>query len=277
MKVIENIIKREQDLAAKSIQSQALKSIFSEIRKIQKQQTRIVLIFAILAVMVLSSFLLIDNLVFQKDTSVLKSKFFTEDLKGDVMNTEKYWNLVEGQPLYVNIVNSDKFSQEKIEIIMNTILSKDQIVIEKSGISYLYYTGWMGALEHVEEKQTLHNLPMNLKLIDSTDELGDIIIHLSTLKDEDGNPGFTKLIIEDENILRTHITIFDVDELSDEELSIISRHEFRHALGLSHSTDPLDLMHQTIKTAIPYISECNLDALYSLYNNDNTKEVICKK
>ena len=192
------------------------------------------------------------------------------------MYTWKHWDLVQGQTLYVNIVNSDKFPSEKIDIIKDTILSKNSFVEYTSGVSQQYYTGWMGALEKIDEKQILYNLLVNIEIVDS-DESGDIIIHLSSLKDEDGINGFTKLTVEDENILRSHITIYDIDEISNEDLSVISRHEFGHALGLSHSTDPQDLMHPSIESINPYISECNVDAITSLYDGGESNHVICEK
>jgi len=108
----------------KDTKSQEQKLISSELVKTQKQQARNVIILSVFGIMVLSSFLLLNDLVFQKETSVLKLVLFTDD-----------------------------FQQEKVEIIKDAILSKDQ----------------------------------------------------------DGITGFTKLSVEDENILRTQTTIFDVN------------------------------------------------------------------
>ena len=108
----------------KDTKSQEQKLITPELVKTQKQQAKNVIILSVLGIMVLSSFLLINDLVFQKETSVLKLLLFTDD-----------------------------FQQEKVEIIKDIILSKDQ----------------------------------------------------------DAITGFTKLSVGDENILRTHPTIFDVN------------------------------------------------------------------
>lgn len=257
-----------------------LKSISSEFVKIQKQQAKnyrnILILIVLSSTIIFSSFFLIENLLLQKEAPHLKSKYLIENLKGDTMYTWKFWSLVDDQPLYVNIINADEFPQEKIENIKDAILSKEQIVVETPKVLSTYYKGWMGALTKANEKQTLHNLPVNLELISSSDEVGDIIIHLLTLKDGDGNTGFTKSTVEGDNILRSHITIYDVDSLSDEDLSMIIRHEFGHALGLAHSTDPQDLMHPTLNTNNPFISECNLDAIVSLYNEENSNKVTCQ-
>ena len=49
-----------------------------------------------------------------------------------------------------------------------------------------------------------------------------------------------------------------------------------HAIGLAHSTAPEDLMHPEIKTNFPYISECDIDALQSLYDGAKTSQVVCE-
>ena len=273
--------KSNQIVDTRNVQSEfELKSISSEFVKIQKQQAKnyrnILILIVLSSTIIFSSFFLIENLLLQNEAPHLKSKYLIENLKGDTMYTWKFWSLVDDQPLYVNIVNADEFPQEKIDNIKDAILSKEQIVVGTPGVLSTYYKGWMGVLTKANEKQTLHNLPVNLELINSSDEVGDIIIHLLTLKDGDGNTGFTKSTVEGDNILRSHITIYDVDSLSDEDLSMIIRHEFGHALGLAHSTDPQDLMHPTLNTNNPFISECNLDAIVSLYNEENSNKVTCQ-
>ena len=82
----------------------------------------------------------------------------------------------------------------------------------------------------------------------------------------------------DENqILKSSITIFNADNLSDSQLSTISRHEFGHAIGLAHSSAPEDLMYPTIETDFPFISDCNISAIIYLYDGNVDEEVICEK
>ena len=105
---------------------------------------------------------------------------------------------------------------------------------------------------------------------------GDIIITFSNLRDSDGYTGYTKAIVDGNEILKSFITVYDVNNLNDEELETIVRHEFGHALGLGHSTASEDLMAPNIDMTVPYISECNIDAIVDLYNGIEGSTV-CEK
>jgi len=257
-----------------------LKLVSSEINKIKKQTMKnyhaTLMFIGLVTAMILTSFFLIENTLFQNDELTLKSKYFTENLKGDTMHTWKYWNLIDDQPLYVNIVNVDSFEKEKIQVIKDAILSKEKIIVENEGLNLPYYKGWLGALTIAGEKPSLHNLPQKIEIISSADEAGDVVIYLETISDEDGITGFTKSTVEDDKILKSRITIYDVDSLSNENLSTITRHEFGHALGLAHSTAVEDLMHPTINLELPYISECNIEALMSLYDGLDSGKITCE-
>ncbi len=88
-----------------------LKSISLEFVKIKKQQAKnyrnILILIVLSSAIIFSSFFLIENLLLQKESPHLKSKYLIENLKGDTMYTWKFWSLVDDQPLYVNIVNAD--------------------------------------------------------------------------------------------------------------------------------------------------------------------------
>jgi hypothetical protein len=407
----------------------------SEIELIKKQMKKnhrnTLILIGLSTTVIFGSFIFFDNIFFQNDESPLNSKYFTENLKGDTMFTWKHWNLLDDQPLYVNIVNADSFSDEKIQIIKAAILSDEKITAKKSSVDTFYYKGWMGVITAVaekpsqlnlptkiefvnsenviangiikipaeataeyqnaldpmirsqktsenkvpdwiknnarwwaegtisdtefvsgmqflvkegilivpqtsvsaeqqdsipdwiknnarwwaegsisevdflngiqhmikvgivsvtgsndvvesktisdifNEKSTQNNLPTNIQFVNSDNEAGDIIIFLETLKDEDGITGFTKSTVEGDIILKSRITIYDINNISNENLSTIIRHEFGHALGLAHSTDKDDLMFPSISTELPYISECNMAALASLYDGSDTSKVTC--
>lgn len=220
------------------------------------------------------------------DTSdSFKSKYFVENLKGDTLVTWKSWRLVEPS-MNVNLIVPNNISEEKVEVVIKAITSMEAIEIEDSltkkspnGMSSMYYLGWKGALNNAYNKQmdTNYHLPLNFNILNSSRGEGDIIITLSNLKDNDGYTGYTKSIIDGNEILKSFITIYDTSNLSDEQLATITRHEFGHALGLGHSTAPEDLMAPTIDMTYPFISECNVAAMIDLYNGNEGSKTICEK
>ena len=212
------------------------------------------------------------------------SKYVIQNLKGDTIDTWLSWRLLEGQILHVNMVNAYLVSQDKIDAIKSAILSEDVVELDDSllhkgpkGTSSTYYKGWGGALKKTSEHNTKFHLPQKFSIIEAPAEEAEVTIMLSNEKDGDGYSGYTKSISDNNQILKTTITIYEIDKLSSSQLSAITRHEFGHALGLAHSTAPEDLMHDVIKTDYPYISDCDIDAIASLYDGSKNSEVVCQK
>ena len=262
--------------------------IFSIQKKLKKSRSKTLLItelfllpFVVLLVMASG---IGDNFVSSSgnDSGELRTRHLIENLRGDTVDTWKSWRLV-GTTMNINIVNAKGMSDDKIDVIEQAI-SKDEIIqIDDSlthkgpkGIQSTYFTGWKGALEYANSEETKYNLPTDFNIIRSYGGEGDVIITLSNLRDSDGFTGYTKSIVDGNEILKSFITIYDVANLTDEELQTIVRHEFGHALGLGHSTAPEDLMAPTIDMAVPYISECNIDAIVDLYNGIQGS-TICEK
>lgn len=218
------------------------------------------------------------------EQSSLQTTYVIENLRGDIIDTWKMWKLSPGTPLIINIVNSDSFSREKINIIKDAISSEEEIKIDGAithktpkGTKSTYYLGWAGALKKASKNQdTKFHIPQEMRIIESPSDEGDILVRLSNYKDGDGNTGFTKSTVNGNEILKSTITIFDVNNLSDEDLATITRHELGHALGLAHSTDPDDLMSHVISTEHPYISECNVQAIIELYNGKIEEGIVCE-
>jgi len=225
-----------------------------------------------------------DNIFFEKQES-LKTKYVIENLRGDTIDTWKFWNIIPGSSLTVNIVNSELLDDDKILSIKDAITSYETIQIDDSlvhkgpkGTSSIYYLGWTGSLKNAAELYTTkYPIPNNFDIIESKRGEGDIIILLSNLKNTDGYSGFTKSTVDGNEILKIHITIYDVNNLSESQISTIVLHEMGHALGLAHSTAPEDLMYPTIETNFPYISECNISAIAALYNGEIQGQVVCEK
>jgi len=227
----------------------------------------------------------VDTNIFAEEQNSLKTKYVIENLKGDTIDTWKFWNMIPGSSLTVNIVNSELLDDDKILSIKDAITSYETILIDDSlvhkgpkGSSSIYYLGWTGSLKNAAELYTTkYPIPNNFDIIESKRGEGDIIVLLSNLKDTDGYSGFTKSTVDGNEILKISITIYDVNNLSKSQLSTIIRHEMGHALGLAHSTAPEDLMYPTIETNFPYISECDVSAVVALYNGNMEGQVTCKK
>lgn len=211
--------------------------------------------------------------------------YVIQNLRGDTIDTWLSWRLVSGAALHVNVPNSEKYP-EKIELVREVVESEKSIEIDDSllhkgfsGATSTYYVGWAGALKRASEEQTQYFIPSSLQVIESKTGEGDITITLTNDKSGDGYSGFTRSIADDSQnqILKSEITIYEADKLSDEEFKAILRHELGHAFGLAHSTAPEDLMHHTIMTQFPYISDCDIDAIVKLYDGGKTSQVICEK
>ena len=200
---------------------------------------------------------------FLNSVGLFNSEHTVENLRGDSISLSKYWRVSQGMTLSVNILNPVSISDDTISIIKESVLSTEKISIDdsllhkgpKNSFSN-YYVGWAGALENTPD--TLIPIPKNFEVLNSQKSNGDIVVILSNIKDRSGNTGYTKTILEGEEIVKAFITIYDVDSLSNTQLGTIMRHEFGHALGLGHSTAPEDLMAPTIDMTYPYISECTI-------------------
>ncbi|MGQ0605542.1 MAG: M57 family metalloprotease, partial [Candidatus Nitrosotenuis sp.] len=194
------------------------------------------------------------------------------------------WNLMENDQIAVNIINSNEATPEQLYALKAAILSDEAIQLDDSllhkgpqGSTSTYYTGWAGALKHASKNPTKYYIPTEFVILESARGEGQITINLVTYKDSDGYTGYTRSIIEGKQILKSTITIYDVDSLSAETIGTIIRHEFGHALGLAHSTAPEDLMAPLISTPYPYISECDVSAITTLYDGNESSQVVCEK
>lgn len=278
---IDDLKQRENDIAKEIINIQ---------KEIKKSRSKSLLIaeLSVLPAVFLLIFMsgVTDNLLdspSENQIGQMKTRYFTENLRGDTVDTWKSWRLT-GTTLAVNILKSPRVTDHQIDVIHNAISSEktvefDDSIVHKGprGTTSVYYQGWAGALKNAASENTKYQVPTNFDFINSSGGEGDIIITLSNIKDSDGYTGYTKSVTEGNEILKSFITIYDISNLTDEQLATIVRHEFGHALGLGHSTATEDLMAPTIDMTIPYISECNVDAIADLYNANEGRQTICEK
>lgn len=264
-------------------QNKISRDIITVKKRIQKLSARTILkaeIIVLPAIVILLAYMTLSYQVHASDQlSPIKSRYLIENLRGSNDDNYKYWNIIQNRPLTVNIINGDKISKDKLDAIKQAILSTDVVKISNtshdntdSGTS-AYYRGWEGAVTSLDN--TKYYVPHQFNIIESASGEGDIIVMLSQSEDTDGYSGYTRTVADDKQILKSFITIYNVDQLSANQVSTILRHEFGHALGLPHSNDPNDLMHATIQTDHPYVSYCDIHALQTLYEGHPTPSNFC--
>ncbi len=211
------------------------------------------------------------------------SNYLIQNLQGDTVNTWVAWNIANGRIIHIHVTNTANVPQNLIDAIKNAILSTQTVTIDDSltgkgpkGSSSVYYVGWEGAVENASAAPTKRYIPQQFDINGSPDGVGDIEIILTNDINPDGYSGYTRSIVDGNEILKSKITIFKVNTLDPDRLSSIIRHEFGHAMGLGHSTATEDLMSPMLPD-YPYISSCDVDTLKGLYNGDQNSKVVCQK
>lgn len=214
----------------------------------------------------------------------LRGSYLVQNLKGDKINTWISWKIVPTDVFHIHVIQSDQVTESRLKIIHDVIFSEEKLEIaneelhkSSQGIT-TYYKGWAGALKVANLSGTTFSVPISFHTQITELGEGNVIIKLTDLENPDGYAGYTKSLADENNhqILKSEITIYDVDSLSDENFEAVVRHELGHAFGLAHSSDPDDLMYDVILTTHPYISECDVGAIEGLYNGSEKSEVICQ-
>lgn len=251
-------------------------------KKIDKRFGLTIIMISVAALIVVAMLYNSDYVVNNHEKPI-HSQYIIENLKGDTVKTWNYWLLAGNETMHIRLVDSPESTDERRNVIYNAIMSDEIIELEKSlqdsgnEISKsTYYLGWSGALKSIAEK-TKSPVPTKFDFKKSPTGEGEIVIELTKQRNGDGFSAFTKSIIDDENhqILKSSITIYEIDEISNDHLATVIRHEMGHALGLSHSTAPEDLMYPIIFESDEYISKCDIAAIKALYDGKQNSQVVC--
>lgn len=255
------------------------------ITKLTPKHTRKYLV--ILSTLVISSlcvFPIIGNSFANYDSNTpLRTQYLIQNLRGDTTETWVSWNLTPNKALTFTIMGESLVSEDKLNAMKDIVLSENSLQIDNSllhkglkGTTSTYYIGWQGAMNQASQNPTKMVVPQKFEYVSPINGVADITIHLVPQRNGDGYSGYTKSVVDQNQILKSTITIYDVNELSTSQITTILRHEFGHALGLAHTTATEELMAPTITTDYPYISPCTVDAIKELYDGNQKSEVVCK-
>jgi hypothetical protein len=246
-------------------------------RQFTKQMNRksIIMICAIsgIAIVLLLGNYCILHIEKTGNKSTLSSGYEIQNLKGDKVNTWVSWKIMSGDLFHIHVLASPLLTDERMSMIKDVIFSTK--TSQQDGRTY--YQGWLGALDSINN--TKYTIPIHLHTIPTNTGTGNVLIKLTDLSSPDGYSGYTKSITDEGNhqILKSTVTIYNVNELSPDDFKLVLRHELGHAFGLAHSDDPNDLMSTQISRDYPYISQCDTETLTSLYNGNEKSQVTCTK
>lgn len=191
--------------------------------------------------------------------------FFPTNARGSeltTINTFFPWKEQTDKTLQVSIIKETSLSPDQIERVKNAITGFGTVKFDDTTT----YVSWNEALKTASESKTKTPMPA-IEMTSDNNKQADIIISITDAKNSDGYSGYTTHVLEDNKIVRSNITIYDINNISGEQISSITRHEFGHALGLAHADSPDDLMYDIVQVP-SYVTNCDVDSLLSLYDGN---------
>ena len=190
--------------------------------------------------------------------------FFPSNAKGSeltTINTFLPWK-TQDKILQVSIIKETPLSPDQIENVKKAITGDGTIKFDDTTT----YVSWQEALETTSDYKTKLSMPA-IEVVADNNNKADITITITDEKDTKGYSGFTTYVIEDNQIVKSNVTIYDINNITGEQISSITRHEFGHALGLAHADSPDDLMYDIVQVP-SYVTDCDIDTLLALYDGN---------
>ena len=176
------------------------------------------------------------------------------------INTFLPWKTLDDNTLHVSIIKATPLSPDQLASIKKALVGYGTVKFDDSET----FVSWNEALQTISDYKTKISMPTNIVLVSEDDKEADITISVT----DQINPnysGYTTHVIENNEIVKSNIIIYDINNMIDKQISSIVRHEFGHALGLAHANSPNDLMFSTIQVP-SYVTECDVDTLLALYD-----------
>lgn len=177
-------------------------------------------------------------------------------------NKDLQWDLKSQKTLYVLINSESEISESKKTIINDVIMSEKSVILDNQN----NFKGWQGALNQIHYSD---NTPIKLIFTDNEKPTNIIIINLedepTEFDDSSEFDGFTKFVLYENKIVKSHIVIYNTKNLNDVEFETLLRHEFGHSLGLAHSENINNVMFPLLDQSNPYITNDDISALSLLY------------
>lgn len=184
------------------------------------------------------------------------------------INTFLPWKDQDDKTLQVSVIKETPLSPDQIKSVKNAITGFGTIKFDDT----LAYVSWQEALETADYKTRIA-MP-TIEMIDDNNLEADITITITDEKNVQNYAGHTTHVIENNKIVKSNITIYDIENIPLKQISSITRHEFGHALGLAHSGSPDDLMYHIVYLS-SYVTDCDIDTLLALYDGNVQSVSMC--